>query len=253
MPTKSPTDFARILAIETATSVQAVALIDGEELCEHRVRKVAYNHGSTLLKNVDDVLESCQLELEDIDLFAVGLGPGSFTGLRVGLATAKGLSRATQRPIVGISSLAALAYGPARACPQATVLATIDARRREVYAGAYRWERGELACRQEDGAFPPAKWRECVQANLDGPLVQVGNGVERYESLRQWDHPDLQTLPPLLVHPSALSVALLGRDVARRQGTANRTELEPNYIRPSDARLPEKAPGPMPPPPNAES
>ena len=241
--------YRRILAIETATPVQAVALVDGETLCEHRVQRVAYNHGSSLLCNVDQVLDSSAIELEEIDLFAVGLGPGSFTGLRVGLATAKGLSRAVDRPIVGVSSLAALAYGPARACSEATVLAAIDARRREVYAGAYRWEDNALVEVLEDCAAAPKDWIDEVTRGVSGPLLQLGDGLTKYDVLRNWEAPQLRTLPGDLASPSAVAVAKLARQVASEAGTADRISLEPNYIRPSDARLPDKEPGPMPPAP----
>src|SRR6056297_1404685 len=158
--TDSSPDFERILAIETATSHQAVALIEGTELKEHRVQRVRYNHGSSLLQNIDHLLQAQGIEVAEIDLFAVGLGPGSFTGLRVGLATAKALARATDKPIVGVSSLAAIAEGPARANPQATVLATFDARRREVYAAAYRWIDDELVSVLDACALSPADWKE---------------------------------------------------------------------------------------------
>ena len=246
MPESATSDFARVLAIETATRVQAVALLDGETLCEHRVQRVAYNHGSSLLRNVEEVLSNQDFDLDSIDLFAVGLGPGSFTGLRVGLATAKALSRAVERPIVGVSSLAALTYGPARACPEATVVAAIDARRREVYAGAYRWEDKGLVEVLEDCAIAPADWIDHVSRGLRGDLIQVGDGIDRYDVLREWDAPDLRTFPGDLAPPSAVGVARLGRELALADGAADRVQLEPNYIRPSDARLPEKAPGPMP-------
>ncbi len=243
-PTSS--NYARILAIDTATRVQAVALLDGNQLCEHRVQRVAYNHGSSLLENVDGLLGNSSLELGDVDLFAVGIGPGSFTGLRVGLATAKALSRAVERPIVGVSSLAALAYGPARTCPAATILAAIDARRHEVYAGAYRWEDNGLVELLEDCAASPDEWIARVADNLTGPLLQVGDGVEKYDTLRDWEAPQLRRLPGDLVSPSAVGIARLARQLACAGTLADRTALEPNYIRPSDAVLPEKPPGPMP-------
>lgn len=251
MSTTPSQNYRRILAIDTATRVQAVALLDGEKLCEHRVQRVAYNHGSSLLKNVDGLLDGCPFELHEVDLFAVGLGPGSFTGLRVGLATAKALSRAVERPIVGVSSLAAIAYTPARTCPQATILAAMDARRREVYAGAYRWEEDTLTEVLEDRAAPPDDWIGQVSKGLTGPFVQVGDGVEKYDVLRDWDAPTLRRLPGDLAAPSAIGVARLGRALAMREGVADRTQLEPNYIRPSDAVLPAKAPGPMPKDPDA--
>ena len=241
--------FARMLAIETATSTQAVALIDGDELLEHRVRKVVFNHGSSLLETIDQILEERTVELADIDLFCVGLGPGSFTGLRVGLATAKALSRAVDSPIVGVSSLAALAYGPARTAVGTTIAASIDARRHEVYAGAYRWKNGELITVVDECALSPEDWIDEVTDGVSGPLLQVGNASRRYDALAAWESSDMETISPQLVTVSAVGVALLGRFTAATAGPDDRHRLEPHYIRPSDAVLPEDEPEPMPPKP----
>jgi tRNA threonylcarbamoyladenosine biosynthesis protein TsaB len=180
----------------------------------------------------------------------VGLGPGSFTGLRVGLATAKALARSVNTAIVGVSSLAALAYGPARINPGATVLTTFDARRREIYGGAYRWTTEGLVTIIDDCALSPQDFMERVEAEVEGPLVLLGDGQSKYPVLRQWDNSNLTVVAPDLATPSAVGVAQLGRLAAQIDGPADLIALEPNYIRPSDAVLPDKPPGPMPPPPN---
>lgn len=233
------TDFPKILAIETATRHQALALLDGETLLEHRIQRVRYNHGSSLLDNIDRLFAAQSLTLSDVDLFAVGLGPGSFTGLRVGLATAKALARAKNKPIVGVSSLAALAYIPARTNPGALVAASIDARRREVYAGAYRFT-DRLEAILPDRAISPADWIDDLSPFADEPLLQVGEGPESYEALREWQPPGLIALSFAQAPPSALAIALLGRRKALQEGADDLVALEPNYIRPSDARLPAK-------------
>lgn len=240
----------KVLGIETATHVQAVALLDGERLCEHHLMRVAYDHGSSLLANVDAAFEEPDFKKEDVELYAVGIGPGSFTGLRIGLATAKGLARAFEAPIVGVSTLAAIAYTPARLNPEATVLASIDARRREVYAGAYQFEDGRLVEVLEDRAVTPAKWLEQVEQKLSGPVIQTGNGWENYDELRNWDRPQLDAIPTALAPPSAVAVARLGRELFDVQGGDDLVNLQPNYIRPSDAQLPDEPPGEMPPDPD---
>ena len=244
------TTYELVLGIETATRTQAIALIEGDKLVEHRVRRVVFNHGSSLLKGIDELLEERRIELGDIDLFAAGLGPGSFTGLRVGLATAKALSRSVGAPIAGVSSLAALAYGPARTNPDATVVASIDARRGEVYAGAYRWSDGELMTVVKDRAAAPERWIAYVESELDGPFLQVGDGQLRYPVLKDWSHPELVTLSTDIACPSAVGVARQARHVATTDGPHDLISLEPNYIRPSDAVLPDKPPKPMPPDPD---
>jgi tRNA threonylcarbamoyladenosine biosynthesis protein TsaB len=247
MSSRSPNEpYQRVLAIETATQVQALSLIDGSRCLEHRISRVRYNHGSSLLRNVDLLLTEQGVDVEAVDLFAVGLGPGSFTGLRVGLATAKALSLATKKPIVGVSSLAALAFQPAQANPGATVIAVLDARRNEVYAGAFRWSLKEgLIEVMSEHAIAPQELIERMEAEPAGPLVIVGDGVGVYTSLRTWASTEgVVHLPEALAMPSALAIGLLGRLRALTEGPADRASLEPNYLRPSDAKLPDIAPHP---------
>ena len=243
MPTSHP--YRRVLAIDTATPVQAICLVDGDTCLEHRVLKVRYNHGSSLLKNVDTLLASQGLDLGDLDLFCAGLGPGSFTALRVGLAMAKALSRSREKPITGVSSLAAQAYATACARQDATVITAIDARRAEVYAGGYRWDPDQgLLTAVPEAALSPRALVDAVEA-IDGPVVLLGDGVQTYAELQRLAARDgVDHLPLALAPPSALGVALLGRARALRDGPDDRISLEPNYLRPSDAKLPNIAPHP---------
>ena len=248
MKTQDPT-FRRVLALETATPVQALALLDGEVCLEHRVLKVRYNHGSSLLQNVDQLLKSQGLTVQDIDLFAAGLGPGSFTGLRVGLATAKALARAAEKPIVGVSGLAALAYQAASFHPGRPVLAAFDARRREVFGGAYRFdEEAGLTDLLAEAAFAPAEFVEAARAfatEESAPALLIGDGVMAYAELRAFaNEAGVHHLPPALAAPSALAIAILGRRRALATGPDDLVSLEPNYLRPSDAKLPNIQPHP---------
>ncbi len=248
-----PNTYSTVLAIDTATLVQSIALMDGDELLESRTQRVAFNHGSSLLANIDALFHERRIALTDIDLFAVGLGPGSFTGLRVGLATAKALARSVSASIVGVSSLAAQAYLPARHRPGTPVASVFDARRREVYGGVYRWESDTLVALIDDCALAPEDWISRVDHHVDGPILQVGDALQRYDALLSWERSHLLTLGPHLVSPSALGVAYLGRHRASNTGTADLASLEPNYIRPSDAVLPDRQPVAMPPDPDRDS
>lgn len=236
----TPNTCSRILAIDTATPYQALALIDGEKLLANQVQRVRYNHGSSLLKNIDDLLQTLKFELHSVDLFAVGLGPGSFTGLRVGLATAKALARATNTPIVGVSSLAAAALTPAKTNPQATILAAFDARRREVYAGAYRYNGDGLQALFKERAIGSSALIKLVDEELEGPIILVGDGLPAYKPLQAWERPNLIKLPLTAAAPDAAAVAYLARQQALTQGPADLISLEPNYIRATDARQPNR-------------
>ncbi|MBA2663768.1 MAG: tRNA (adenosine(37)-N6)-threonylcarbamoyltransferase complex dimerization subunit type 1 TsaB [Bradymonadaceae bacterium] len=237
-----PIPYRRVLAIEAATRIQSLALIDGEEVLEHRQQRVRFDHGSILVRNIDELFAAQNLSIHDVDLIVVGLGPGSFTGLRVAMAMAKALARAAEKPLVGVSSLAALAYSVAIVRPQATVCAMIDARRDEVYTGVYRLERDVLQTLDAEHTASPSSLGELLMARAtSGPVFIAGNAQAAYPDLDIWREPFVQTLPGWTQTPSAIAAALLGRERAVHLGADDLVSLEPNYIRPSDAQLPRGA------------
>jgi tRNA threonylcarbamoyladenosine biosynthesis protein TsaB len=177
------------------------------------------------------VLEGAGFSLDAIDAFGVTLGPGSFTGLRVGIATVKGLSLATGAPVVGFSSLAMLAMNlPFAACP---VCPMLDARKSEVYTAIYR-------C----GELPEAILGDCVVSPadfLDGirePTIFVGSGALRYRDMITDRLGDLARFAPAVFHaPRASSGALLASDRFSRGEVIPAGKLAPVYIRLSVAEI----------------
>src|SRR5512142_1332701 len=158
-----------VAALDTATLTLSCALADVSAGGAVRVRcsrtdrqppkavegKVG-GHGAALPQALVDLLRAEGLAIPDVEGFAVGLGPGSFTGLRVGLATWKGLAYANRRPIAGTSSLAAMALAAAADAPEGAVLVPLlDARKGEVYAGFYRAQDGGIVELADDAALPP--------------------------------------------------------------------------------------------------
>ncbi|RAL22741.1 tRNA (adenosine(37)-N6)-threonylcarbamoyltransferase complex dimerization subunit type 1 TsaB [Lujinxingia litoralis] len=235
--TSLPSD--KVLAIDAATRTQALALLDGDQLLETRAQRVRYNHGSALLANIEALFNAQSLDLSQVELFAVGLGPGSFTGLRVALAASKALARAHQRPIVGVSSLAAAALPLALSSPGQPVCVAFDARRHEVYAGAYVAREGRLlTLLPEDTRAPELLADELQTLDAPHPIALIGDGIRAYPALQELPA-DLVLRPPApLAPPSAVGVALLARQHLATHGPHDLVQLEPNYIRPSDARLP---------------
>lgn len=231
--------WRRVLAIDTATRTQSLALFDGETVLEHSQRRVKFNHGSTLLSHLNGTLDEHKLDVSDLDLIAVGVGPGSFTGLRVGLAIAKSLARAEDIPLVGVSTLAALAYPVASAHRTATVWAMNDARRQEVYAGSYTHDGPHLTELEADYTSSPEAMRERVldAATTSSPIILVGNGLRKYDVLADWDTPNVTVMPAWADGPSGIGLVQLGRQKAARGEFADIGSLEPNYIRPTDAEL----------------
>jgi tRNA threonylcarbamoyladenosine biosynthesis protein TsaB len=191
-------------------------------------------HGARLPSALVDLLDAEGLKLADVEGFAIGLGPGSFTGLRIGLATWKGLAYANRRPIAGASSLAAMALAAApSAAPGATLVPLLDAKKGEVYAGFFRAAGGLVEAVAPEAALPPpalaARLRE-----LPSPLA-FGGGLEAY--------PDALAGAPRLADapgfPPAFAVAALA--APRLLGAAYDQQalfaLEPHYVRPSEAEL----------------
>lgn len=132
----------KILAIETSSMVASVALLDDDKLVAEYIINRKKTHSEQLLPIIEDLLERCEIDIGEVDAVAVASGPGSFTGLRIGGATAKGLAHALGKPVVGVPTLDGLAFNlpfcEGMVCP------IMDARRDQVYTALYRWEEGNF-------------------------------------------------------------------------------------------------------------
>ena len=175
----------RLLAIETATIVQSVALVEDDRLLAELSYEAQGNRGGMLLPTVDRVLQKAGVAARDLDAVAVSVGPGSFTGLRVGLATAKGLALGSGARLVGVPTLEALAEGYAPA--NVTVCALLDAYRDEVYMAVFRrvgaggGEGRALERVSPDAVLAPDAVASAL-AEIGGPLHLIGNGAARYRA-----------------------------------------------------------------------
>lgn len=228
------------LALDTSTRAQVVALLDDQRLLAHRQHRIAYNHGSTMLRVLEELLADHELRLADCDLLVAGLGPGSFTGLRVGLACAKGLARAASIPLVGVSSLASVAHAAACAAPGRPICAAADARRREIYAGVYLAEEGGVTrAIVEDRAWAPADLAAELGriAQESGAVTLLGRGLEKFPQVHEHQDPRVVVRAPALSTPDGVALALLGRQRLGAHGADDLIRLEPNYVRPSDAEI----------------
>ncbi len=222
----------RILGIETATWRASVGLrIDGELVAEIS-RTAEGSHAVSLLALVHDVLQAGRCAVHEVDAVAVSGGPGSFTGLRIGLSVAKGISYATGARLVAVPTLEALArtvsHLDGNVCP------TLDARKGEVYAACFRSSAAGVERRSEDALLSP----EVLLRILPTPCVVLGDAVGVYGSLLQERLGAAVTLLPEDTHgPSGSVVAAMGFERLMADGPDDLTELEPRYIRPSEAEL----------------
>jgi tRNA threonylcarbamoyladenosine biosynthesis protein TsaB len=185
-----------------------------------------------LLQSIDGLLSNTGLDKKDLDAIGVVQGPGAFTGLRVGLATAKGLALAADCPLVGVSSLECLAMQlPFAKVP---VCVMIDARKQEVYTALYHWEAGFPERVTEERVVKP----ERLLSDINGEVLFVGNGALVYRSLivRQLAG-RAHFAPAFLNLPRAASAAAIALREWEEGRTFTADELIPSYLRPSEAEL----------------
>ena len=221
--------MTHLLGIDTSTATLSVAILRDGALVGERTDQVSRNR-TGLLELIDALFVEAGLTPRDLDAVAVGAGPGSFTGLRIGMATAKGIAFAIGRPLWVVSSLAALAHAELADDDTGTVVAVLDARRGEVYAGAYRrHERGVIAVGDER-VFAPA---EAVM--LATPARYTGDAAATYAELAGL--------------PGTWGITPSGRAVAELALAGARVDVliggAPSYVRPSEAEVkyPDGIPG----------
>ena len=203
----------------------SVAVTTDDHLMAEYMLNVSGRQSTRIMEAVDTVLRHAGMTVEQIDGFGVALGPGSFTGLRVGLATVKGLAMATGKPVAGFSSLAMLAMNVP--CTSLPVCPLFDARKKEVYTGLYRWQDGPVSV-ITDCVVPPASFLE----RIDEPVIFVGEGAVAYRRLITEHLGDRACFAPFICNqPSAAKGALLAGRAFARGDTIPLHSLAPVYIR----------------------
>lgn len=240
------------LGVDTSTEKRSVALVRGGRLLAESVSELREGGSASLLSDVERVLDSASVRLKDVGLFAAAVGPGSFTGLRAGLATVKGLALVLSKPVVGVPTLHAVAYG---ARPAGRVVALIPAGRGEVFAQLLGVDEGGRVTEHEPPAhLPPARLLEKI-ARLGAGVRWAGGGAFKFEELIRrgadaagiefTDAPD--AAPASGVWQLARAEEALARsvvEIALSAGGggagASAGELSAIYVRPSDAELKEQ-------------
>jgi tRNA threonylcarbamoyladenosine biosynthesis protein TsaB len=223
----------KILALDTATETGGVALLEDELLLAQCQFRTVKTHTHLLWKAILFLLEQTDCKITDVDLWAVTVGPGSFTGLRIGLATVKGLAFATGKPVVGLSTLEVLAAG--LPCSPLMICPLIDARKKEVFYAFYRLD--EEGKRVSLGQARNNKPQQVVES-IKEPVILVGNGALLYRDFFQEALGRMAVFPEVPFH--TLSPFILGTLAYNRfklQGPVPLADLRPYYIRPSDAEM----------------
>ena len=221
-----------ILAFETSAKAGSVALMDGNKLLGESYQNTGLTHSQTLLTMAEDLLKSCGHTPKDVTAVAVAAGPGSFTGVRIGVAAAKGFAWGGELPCYGVSTLEAMAKQ--LGVWQGYICPVMDARRSQVYNALFRVEKGALCRICEDRAIALADLVEELK-KLEEPIFLVGDGsILCYNTLSE-SVPNLVCPQEHRMHQRACGVALAAREMICRGEAGDAAALAPNYLRLSQA------------------
>jgi tRNA threonylcarbamoyladenosine biosynthesis protein TsaB len=221
------------LAFDTSSKTAAVALLQDDVILYDTIINVGLNHSEVLLTAIDQACLQARIKIVEIDLFACTIGPGSFTGLRIGVSTLKGLMLATGKPAVGISSLAALALNVSKSSK--IICSVMDAGRGQVYIAYYRYnENGLIDQMGTEKAVDP---REIIQ-NPEQEIIFVGDGAIKYaDILSNTKTKEINIASALQQYIRASSVGFLGREKYDRNELLNAETFVPVYLRSADDHL----------------
>lgn len=222
-----------ILALETATTCGSLALVAEDRCLAEYSLNTSLTHSRRLLSGVDWLLAQCELSWPQIGAIAVGLGPGSFTGLRIALSTAKGLCMATGKPLLGVGTLDGLAgqfpYSSLPICP------VVDARKNEIYTALYRCNQQGIA---EQTLGPMVIKPERLQKFITTPTLLVGDGLSLYGPMLKELLGDLALFAPTeICFARAAAIGSAAWHLFRQDSFLDPATAVPIYVRASDAEL----------------
>ncbi len=222
----------KLLAIDTSSLTAAVALLDGDKLIGEYTLNHKMNHSQKLMPMIKELLNSCDTKPKEIDVFAVSLGPGSFTGLRIGIATMTAMAQALDKNVVGVPTLEALAYNlfniKGLICP------VIDAQKDLVYTALYQWTDGNMVEVMEQQVIRIDELISILKRE-SGKIFFIGDALERFGSNLKDGLGQQFAVPPFkFLIPSASSVAELARIKIEK---SIKTDIAPIYMRKSEAEV----------------
>ena len=221
-----------ILAFETSAKAASVALHDGQKLLAESYQNTGLTHSQTLMVMAEDALKQCGKCAQDVTAVAVAEGPGSFTGVRIGVAAAKGFAWGREIPCYGISTLEAMAES--LGAFQGYVCPVMDARRAQVYNALFYVNRGVISRVTPDRAIALNDLSEELK-NLTEPVFLVGDGSNLCYNTLSKEVPNLVLPAEHRMHQRAMGVALLAAKQAAQGIAPGGADLTPNYLRLSQA------------------
>ncbi|MBI5682370.1 MAG: tRNA (adenosine(37)-N6)-threonylcarbamoyltransferase complex dimerization subunit type 1 TsaB [Deltaproteobacteria bacterium] len=220
----------KILAIDTGMPSGSIAILEDDSLIAECMPCAEKTHAEKLLPSIDSILKSSGIRLNDIDCFAVTIGPGSFTGLRIGISTVKGFAWCLKKPVVGVSTLKTLAmnilHSDKLICP------ILDARKEEIYAGIYKREEETLTAEKDDCVIKPCE----LVKHLNRQTIFLGGGIKIYGDVIKSELGDNAVFAPHdLWHIRASNIAKLALREVEKGNIQSPETIVPYYIRRSEA------------------
>lgn len=221
----------KILAFETTSHVASVAVLSDEMLLGEFTINHPKTHSQKLMPMLEMLLEALEIKISEFDYLAVTSGPGSFTGVRIGVATVKGLAQPHNIPVIAVSSLEALCQ-PFMSF-EGLICPIMDARKNEVYTALYQWEKGLMKTLQPDQAVEPMAWLEILE-KTDQTIMLVGDGLPKYAEIFKEKLGERLILAPRAYNRQrASSVAQMAFE--RMDQTVSYDAVPTEYLRKSEA------------------
>lgn len=220
----------RILGIDTSTKYAGIAVLENGILLAQSTMQFMASHSEKLLPEIAHILEIMKIPLETIDYYAITVGPGSFTGLRVGISTAKGLSFVTKKKVIPVSTLEVIAWEfphcKYQICPM------LDARKKEVFTALFKWENNQILRIKEDSVLGINALLEWIKEKT----IFAGTGADLYKEKLIEKLGSKAIFPPLIYSvPNPGIVAYIG--LQRINEATNGKDLKPEYLRKSEAEI----------------
>jgi tRNA threonylcarbamoyladenosine biosynthesis protein TsaB len=223
------------LAFDTSSRTAAVAVLRDDTILYESIANTGLNHSEVLMPEIDYALKKVSIKISDINLFACTLGPGSFTGLRIGVSTLKGLMLATGTPAAGVSSLAAVVLN--LGTTSKLICSMIDAGRGQVYVAYFKYnDENILQQISEEKAVNPQE----IINNTDKNTLFVGDGAIKYADIIKNIKSEVSIASDLQNYIRASAVGILGRKKFAEKDLLDASTLVPIYLRSADA-LPHKS------------
>ena len=222
----------RVLALESSAKAVSVAVCENGVILAQGYQNTGLTHSVTMMPLLENLLKTASLSLADMDVIAVAAGPGSFTGLRIGVSAAKGLAWSLDKPCCGVSTLEAMAENGRSF--EGTVVCAMDARRQQIYNAIFDCRGGELSRRCDDRAVALAQVAEELRSD-PAPKLVIGDGAQLCCDYLTAQGIACRMAPPALRFQQAAGVALVAQRMALSGDTVSAQELMPTYLRLSQA------------------